>query len=428
MRRCRRRSRSDSRSGPSRAFHFRSADRSTDRSRGKNRRAAGEPGRNTTLALKSMTLGVPSAATRMLSRLRRSRCATPRAWMRSTRAARRSSMGPIAAGGRRRQRVIASPCIASRNRPCGGSAPSTAGTPGSPFRRSRARRSRRSWRRPIHRTGALLAEKSLRMASPPSYCSLMMSALPQGPFLITVTERSEGSVAGRIEVTSPSCANVRVAMTAHGTTGPTGLPLTREALAPSRRRLHDGRNRTKAVIDRVDLPGGSFVVKDVATRPFWVRRLLGPWQLGREVRAYGRLAGLPGIPRLLGVIDEQAIALELVDGRPLQAAARGSVDDAFFDRLEVLVGAMHARGVAHGDLHHGDVLVARDGRPYVVDFSTSWIAGPRSPWPSRALHERLRRADLRSRAKLRRRYAAGGAPPEPPRSWISRAVTVLRGR
>jgi len=217
-------------------------------------------------------------------------------------------------------------------------------------------------------------------------------------------------------------------MTAHGTTAPSALRLDREGLAGRRVRLHDGRNRTKAVIDRVEADDGAFVVKDVATRAFWVRAVLGPWQLRRETRAYRRLAGLEGIPRLVGVVDRQAIALQFVDGRPLRSQPRGSIDAAFFDRLEALVLAVHGRGVAHGDLHHGDVLVGPDGRPHLVDFSTSWIGGPGSAWPARTIFEQMCRADLRSIAKLRRRYAAGEAPPPPPRPWLYRLAAGLRDR
>jgi hypothetical protein len=231
-----------------------------------------------------------------------------------------------------------------------------------------------------------------------------------------------------MEVTSGSCAKVRVAMTAHGTTAPSTLRLDRESLADRRVRLHDGRNRTKAVIDRVEADDGAFVVKDVAMRPFWVRALLGPWQLRRETRAYRRLAGLEGIPRLVGIVDRQAIALQFVDGHPLQSLPRGSIDVAFFDRLEELVRAVHGRGVAHGDLHHGDVLVGPGSRPFVVDFSTSWIGGPGSWWPSRMVFQQMCRADLRSIAKLRRRYAAGGAPPEPPRPGLYRLAARVRDR
>jgi serine/threonine protein kinase len=229
-----------------------------------------------------------------------------------------------------------------------------------------------------------------------------------------------------MEVTSGSCAKVRVAMTAHGTTGPSAVRLSRERLAGHRVRLHDGRNRTKALIDRVDAEDGAFVVKDVATCPFWVRAFLGPWQLRREARAYERLAGVEGVPRLVGVVDHQAIALQFIDGRPLKSLPRGSIDPAFFDRLEALVRAVHGRGVAHGDLHHGDVLVAADGRPYLVDFSTSWVGGAGSAWPARTIFEQMCRADLRSIAKLRCRYATGGAPPPPPRPWLYRVAAGLR--
>jgi serine/threonine protein kinase len=215
-------------------------------------------------------------------------------------------------------------------------------------------------------------------------------------------------------------------MTAHATTAPGELRLTRENLAALRRRLHEGRNLTKAVIDRADLPGGPLAIKDVSPRPWWVRSVLGPWQLRREVRAYRRLAGLPGIPRFAAVIDARAIAIEFIEGHPLEDLPRHTLDPVFFERLEGLVRDLHDRGVAHGDLHHGDVLADARGLPFVIDFSTAWTAGERAWWPSRLIFAQMCRADLRSVAKLRRRYARGGAPPPPPRPWLYRAGRALR--
>ena len=164
-------------------------------------------------------------------------------------------------------------------------------------------------------------------------------------------------------------------MAAHGTTPVPGSRLTRAALAAlPRRRLHGGRNGTKAVIDLVGDDRSAFVVKDVAPRSFLVRAFLGPCQLAREARAYARLEGVTGIPRFLGVVDRQAIALEYVEGRPLKDLPRGALEPAFFDRLDALLEAMHARGVAHADLHRGDVLLGPGGQPYLIDFSTSWVA------------------------------------------------------
>jgi hypothetical protein len=182
------------------------------------------------------------------------------------------------------------------------------------------------------------------------------------------------------------------------------IDLTRRALESlPRRRLHDGRNLTKAVVDLIEIDGRDAVLKDLASRPWPVRRLLGPCQLDREERAYRALAGAPGTPAFLARVDRQAILLEYVAGRSLASVRRGELDAGFFDRLDRLIDAVHARGVAHGDLHRHDVLAGPGGAPYLVDFSTSVALSPRAgPW-SRFLFRQLCRADRRSAAKLRRR-------------------------
>ena len=211
------------------------------------------------------------------------------------------------------------------------------------------------------------------------------------------------------------------------TTGPAGGRLTRERLRNRpRRALHTGRNLTKAVVETVDLDGVAIVVKDVAPRPWPVRLLLGPWQLAREARAYARLTGLAGIPRFLGAIDRQAIALEFIDARPLRVLRRGDLDASFFARLEALVRAMHHRGVAHGDLHHGDILAGPGGQPYAIDFSTSILVDPATRGPRRYLFEQMRRADERAVAKLRRRLLSAAGPDPPPRRGLYRLGAALR--
>ena len=215
-------------------------------------------------------------------------------------------------------------------------------------------------------------------------------------------------------------------MPSHGSTGPAASPLTRDALSDlPRRRIHSGRNRAKAVVDLVTIDGVSMVLKDVAPRPWPVRVFLGPWQMAREVRAYRRLTGLAGIPRLIAVIDRRAIALDHVTGPPLRDLRRGDLDAAFFDRLEALVAAMHARGVAHGDLHHGDVIAGPGGQPFVIDFSTSWVTARAAPARG-PLFEQMRRADLRAVAKLRHRLGPPGSPEPPPRPGLFRLGVALR--
>lgn len=203
--------------------------------------------------------------------------------------------------------------------------------------------------------------------------------------------------------------------------------VTRAALADRpRRRLHAGRNPTKAVIDVVEVDGHPLVIKDVAERPWPVRALLGPWQLDREERAYRRLAGIPGVPRVLGRPDRQSIAIEYVPGRDLSSIRQGELPAVFFDRLERILEAMHAAGVAHGDLHRRDVLQGPGGEPHLVDFATSVVLGPDAGPLRRALFEQMRHADLRAAAKLRARLAPAAARSIPPRPALYRAGAALK--
>jgi predicted Ser/Thr protein kinase len=176
----------------------------------------------------------------------------------------------------------------------------------------------------------------------------------------------------------------------------------------------------KATIDLVDSGQAPIVVKDLARRPWPVRSLLGPWQLDREERAYRRLAGTPGIPRLIGRPDRQSLAIEYIPGRSLDTMRRGDLDTIFFDQLEDLLLEMHRRGIAHGDLHHRDILQGSDGKPYVVDFATSMSAGPKVDPLLRLLFEQMCQADRHAVAKLRRRLTIGPAPEVPPAPLLYR--------
>ncbi len=204
-------------------------------------------------------------------------------------------------------------------------------------------------------------------------------------------------------------------------TAMTRTPLTRDRLAGvPRRRLHVGRNLTKAVVDLVEIDGRPIVLKDVGPRPWPVRLLLGPWQLDREWRAYRALAGLRGTPALVARVDRQAIALEYVAGRSLASFRPGELKAEFFDGIERLLDDIHARGVAHGDLHRHDVLAGAGGEPHLVDFSTSLVASAGAGALRRYLFRQMCRADRRSAAKLRRRFLPGSGARVPERPALYR--------
>jgi len=163
----------------------------------------------------------------------------------------------------------------------------------------------------------------------------------------------------------------------------------------------------------------------------WAARLL----LRRERRALAALAGMAGIPQVV----EDAVLLALTDrsgrvpparavlvrsfheGLPLHRANELPLD--FFDHLEQLVQAVHARGVCHNDLHkEQNIVVASDGSPALIDFQLASVHARRS---GRIFSMRVR-DDLRHLAKHRRRYTRDGRGPAAARVEVAAGYGLQR--
>lgn len=134
----------------------------------------------------------------------------------------------------------------------------------------------------------------------------------------------------------------------------------------------------RPVVHVLDLPGGGkAVVKDFLPCPWFWRWTYGRHLVWREVAAYSRLEGVPGVPRFLGRVDADAFALEWVPGRDLGKCPKGSLRAETFDRLAATVEEMHRRGVVHLDLRQRrNVLVDEAGVPRVIDFSSAMALSP----------------------------------------------------
>ena len=159
-------------------------------------------------------------------------------------------------------------------------------------------------------------------------------------------------------------------------------------------------------VERVVLPDGSLRVRRVACggsipgSRFVARRLLA-----RERRALEALENMEGAPRLLAV-EPGILERSWIEGAPLSHAE--ALPEDFFDRLDDLVRALHARGVCHNDLHkEQNVLVAADGWPALLDFQLASVHRR----GSRAFASRAR-DDLRHVEKHRRRYTRDGRGPD----------------
>lgn len=122
----------------------------------------------------------------------------------------------------------------------------------------------------------------------------------------------------------------------------------------------------------------------------WLGRRLA----AREAGFMDRLAGIIGIPVSLGPVScdgrlqPHAVSRQWIAGHAL--AADELVDDRFFPTFRRLLAEVHARGVAHVDLHKREnVLVDTDGRPHLIDFQISF-ALPRGRLAGRLLRGLLR--------------------------------------
>jgi len=174
--------------------------------------------------------------------------------------------------------------------------------------------------------------------------------------------------------------------------------------SPALRRLV-GRNWSKADVVVLDVGGTRLALKDYRPRPLVVRQTLGRWLVRREARAYEAAEGVPGLPRFHGRAGAFALATEWLDARVLAEIAPDRPPSGWDDRLAAILLALHARGVALGDLHQRDVLVGPAGDVHVVDLATALVLGPR-PWPVRRwLFERFRDQDRVALARMRARHA-----------------------
>jgi serine/threonine protein kinase len=160
-------------------------------------------------------------------------------------------------------------------------------------------------------------------------------------------------------------------------------------------------------VELVRLAGGGEAVRRRATGgripgSGMVARLL----LARERRALEVLAGLAGVARVLAA-ERASLLRSFVPGTPLCLATELPRD--YFERLEELVRALHERGVCHNDLHkEGNVLVAADGYPALVDFQLASVHARRG----RAFAVRARE-DLRHVWKHRSHYLRALGEPDP---------------
>jgi len=194
-------------------------------------------------------------------------------------------------------------------------------------------------------------------------------------------------------------------------------------------------SNTRPVIWVIEEKGVRAIVKDFSNNRFLYRNIIGKFLIWRERRAYKTLKGLKGIPACYGVIDGLALILEEIPSRPLKKHNKNiKLSDTFFDELKNIVDSFHKRGLAHCDLKNGaNVLVGRDGRPYIVDWSASISEKEFRFFPLNRIYLRFVLDDRFAIIKLKMRYAPETLTLEEKRQYaqqspMERGVRGIRDR
>ncbi|MBT2117339.1 serine/threonine protein kinase [Dyella sp. LX-66] len=144
--------------------------------------------------------------------------------------------------------------------------------------------------------------------------------------------------------------------------------------------------------------GVPVIRRDIGGARWWARAFARR-AAAREARALAKLAGVDGVPALLGWNGKELLR-GYIAGAPMQQAQPR--DRAYYRDALRLLAALHRRGIVHNDLaKEPNWLVRKDGSPALVDFQIAWTRGRRG-----ALFRLLAREDLRHLLKHKRTYCA----------------------
>lgn len=194
-------------------------------------------------------------------------------------------------------------------------------------------------------------------------------------------------------------------------------------------------SNTRPALWRLEKGGLQAVVKDFGVNHRLYRNTVGRFLVWRERKALRRLAGVPGVPPLYGVIDGIAIVTGEVFGRNLEnLELEQRLEPVFFERLKETILRCHDRGMAHCDLKRAaNIMVGEDGQPYVIDWGASISRREFPFFPLSWVFRRFQQDDLQAVVKMQLRHCPESVDePEKARlfkrSLPERALRRLRDR
>ena len=192
---------------------------------------------------------------------------------------------------------------------------------------------------------------------------------------------------------------------------------------------------TRPAVCVVEENGVRAVLKDFSANRFIYRNTVGRFLVWRERKAYKRLKALKGVPTFYRDIDGLALIVEEIRGRSMENLEKEiHLSEDFFKLLRVLVKEVHERGLAHCDLKRAsNVLLGDDGKPYIVDWSSSISQRECRVFPLRAIYGRFLLDDFNAIIKLQLRHCPESISPEEKKRYHQRGrfeklVRAIRDR
>jgi hypothetical protein len=126
---------------------------------------------------------------------------------------------------------------------------------------------------------------------------------------------------------------------------------------------------------RVSQGQEQLILKDYRTRPL-LGRFWGRWVIAREQAVLRKLQGIAGVPQWRGTVGPYGFLMTELSGEPLpRRGLRARTGPEFFDACRRLLEAIHARGIAHGDIRRKNFLLTPEGTPALIDYQTAWLDG-----------------------------------------------------
>lgn len=172
--------------------------------------------------------------------------------------------------------------------------------------------------------------------------------------------------------------------------------------------LHSSRSIGNADVYRISLDGKDLLVKSYGNRPWFIRFFVGrrclrnEWEIQSTICAKG---GLANVPEPLAMPDANTLLVQFIPNEgslvnPQKHPEIPQPPPEFFRELQETILRLHQAGIAHGDVRRANVLIGKDGHPWLIDWATA--VNRRKPYAflSRILFPIIRKSDLYALGKI----------------------------